>query len=427
MRKKVLAFTLLLACVTQAYSSGYQALLQGNRQLAMGNLGVGLQPDPAAIFWNPANISLMKKNGVQIGFNLIDSKTSFADTETPYSKITANTDNPISTPAHLYAVWGIEGSPWKFGLGFYTPFGSTVKWDEDWHKEEFLTELSLQSYYIQPTVSYKISDKFSIGAGLIIASGKVSLKRNLKLNDPVDNLELDGKANWGFGYNLGFTYLPNEKWNIGLNYRSKVDMKIEEGEAKYDVSQTIIDQKGLDFPTSFDGSLPMPSSLSLGAGFMPNEKWTISAEVTMMGWSAYDALTLTFNKAADGSGSADENKKISSSPREYKNAFIYKVGAEYVLNDYLQLRAGTYYDQTPVQDGYLTPETPDQDRLNFTLGLGITPFENFQIDLAYLRVNGLKRTQTAEDVQNAGTATAVVPGTYLSTANVFGLTLTYNF
>ena len=416
MRKKLLVLALMCACVTDAISSGYQVLLQGNRQLAMGNLGVGLQPDPAAVFWNPANIALMKKNAVQVGINLVDSKTSFADTETFGSTLTANTDSPLSTPVHLYAVWGPEGSSFKFGLGVYTPYGSTVKWGEDWDREDLLTELSLMTLYIQPTVSYKISDKFSVGAGLVIATGSVTLKRDLKQIGGDANYELDGKADWALGYNLGFTYTPSKQWNIGLNYKSKVNMDIKGGDAKFNVPSSL--KSG--FPVSFEGSLPMPSTLSLGVGYMPNDKLTLSTEVSMVGWSAYEALNLSFDKPIQG-------QTTISSPRNYKDAFIYKLGGEYKLNNYLQLRAGIYYDETPVQDGYLTPETPDQSRINTTLGIGITPFEDFQIDLAYLRVNGLKRTQTNDHVLNEGTGSSVIAGTYLSTANVFGLTFTYNF
>jgi long-chain fatty acid transport protein len=93
----------------------------------------------------------------------------------------------------------------------------------------------------------------------------------------------------------------------------------------------------------------------------------------------------------------------------------------------LNVRGGAYYDQTPVQAGYMTPETPDADRIGLTLGLGIKPTENLFIDASVLFIMGMKRTQSDADINSAGTIDAVQAGTYQQRAFVPGIQVGYQF
>jgi long-chain fatty acid transport protein len=96
------------------------------------------------------------------------------------------------------------------------------------------------------------------------------------------------------------------------------------------------------------------------------------------------------------------------------------------------LRAGFYYDKTPVQDGYMTAETPDNDRLGFTAGLGYSIGEHFQLDLSFLYIHSGEREQTEQMAIDAGTydpagSRDVMPGTYKLNALIPGFSLAYKF
>ncbi len=162
------------------------------------------------------------------------------------------------------------------------------------------------------------------------------------------------------------------------------------------------------------------------------DKLTFSAEVSMVGWGAYEALTFEFNGPVNGSN-------ISTSARNYEDSWIFRLGGEYMATDALALRAGIYYDQTPVQDGYMTPETPDSDRLGLTAGLGYNVSERFGVDLSFLYIKGMEREQTRQDAIDAGTivdpnpstgtdgSQDVLPGTYKLNALIPGISLSFKF
>lgn len=368
---------------------------------------------------------MMSGNSVSLGASGIFSHNTYYASDIPNSTYTSKTENPMGTPFHFYGAFGAEGSNLKFGLGIYTPYGSQVDWEEGWRGEQLLDEITLQAIFVQPTVSYKINDMISVGAGFVYMFGKVNLQRGLPASSTTGNssIELDGNAN-GLGYNLGVYLEPSEKFSIGLNYRSKVEAEVEEGDA---IFHNVPAAAGALFQANqFSAKLPLPSNTTLGAAFKPSTKLTLSAEVSMVGWSAYEELRFDFNGNVGGSPE-------SVSPRNYEDAWVFRLGGEYMAIDALAVRAGVYYDQTPVQDGYMTPETPDSDRIGLTAGLGYAVNDRFDIDLSFLYIQGMEREQTIKDAEDAGTYNPgqgtqdVLPGTYKLNAFIPGISLSYHF
>jgi long-chain fatty acid transport protein len=424
----------LLVCLHtfSAYSSGYQVLLQGNRSTAMGNLGVALSPDASSMFFNPGAMTFMEGSQVMLGANGIFNSIAYWN-NVQNSGIVENTDNPTGTPFHVYGVFGADDSNWKFGLGAYTPFGSGVKWGTDWTGKYLLDELTLRAIYAQATVAYKINDQLSIGAGFVANFGSVNLQRTLPISgEDRASVELDGNADVGFGYNIGIFYKPSNQWQIGVSYRSRIDAEVKGGDANFENIPNSLNPPNNPelflFPTTtFSASLPLPSSINVGVGYLPNENLEIGIQVDYVGWGAYESLNIDFED--NTLGLADSN-----SPRNYEDSWVFHLGGEYKMNA-LQFRAGGYYDISPVQDGYMTPETPDANRIGLTAGIGYTVSENFQIDLSFLYIMGQEREQTVEQAQAAGTYPignnsepyAVQPGTYKLRAYIPGLSLSYKF
>ncbi|WP_162428240.1 OmpP1/FadL family transporter [Pontibacter pudoricolor] len=408
MKSKILALLGSTLLTGTAMAGGYQVNLASQRQIGMGHTGTGLVTGTSSIFFNPGAMA-QARNGVTIGASAIISKIAY---QAPESNNTIMADNPTGTPFQVYGVYGITDKL-KAGLGVYTPFGSTVNWGNEWNGRFGLNELSLKAIFVQPTLSYQVTEKLGIGAGFVYSTGGVNLKRSIPLegNEGEGRAELDGDAS-GFGYNLGVFFKPTEKLSLGLNYRSQVDMEVEEGTAEFDVPASVQSR----FPangTSFKAKLPLPSTLTLGIGFNPTEKLTLAVDISRVGWSAYEKLR--FDYGADVNGS-----NFTENARNYEDVFIYRIGAEYNVTESLALRAGAYLDETPVQDGYLTPETPDSDSRGLSFGLGYSINENISIDASFLYINKKERT-------DASNLSGGIGGTYKSIAYIPGVALNYNF
>ena len=147
-----------------------------------------------------------------------------------------------------------------------------------------------------------------------------------------------------------------------------------------------------------------------------------------VGWSAYESLDIDFKINT-------QRLEDSSSPRNYEDSWVIHLGGEYSVDTNVQFRAGFYYDKTPVQDGYMSPENPDNDRMGFTGGLGYTYGERIQLDLSFLYIHSSKREQTEAQAIAAGTldpdpqdgSRHVLPGTYRLNALIPGISIAYKF
>ncbi|WP_242921971.1 OmpP1/FadL family transporter [Pontibacter liquoris] len=411
MKSKILALLGGTLISGMAMAGGYQVNLASQRQIGMGHTGTGLETGTASIFFNPGAMSYIRQNGVTVGASGIISKIAYRAPEPGTS--TAEADNPLGTPFQVYGAYKVD-ELLTVGLGIYTPYGSTVKWGDEWSGRFGLNQLELQAIYIQPTVSYKVTDKLGIGIGFIYAIGGVNLQRSIPVQNQAGEYgkaELDGGAS-GMGMNVGVFYKPTDKLSVGLNYRSKVDMEVKEGDVTF---TNIPGSLSSRFPegTEFDARLPLPATLSLGVGFMPTEALTLALDISRVGWSAYENLRFDYSQNVNGS-------PTSVNARNYEDTYIYRIGAEYKVGEALALRGGAYYDNSPVQNGYLTPETPDADSRGLSAGVGYQVSENLSVDASFLYINKKERTDASDKSGGIG-------GTYKSIAYIPGIGLNYTF
>lgn len=139
------------------------------------------------------------------------------------------TENPVGTPFCAYGLFQHKKlEKFKFGIGIYTPFGSTVKWEDNWIGRFAITRLKLQAIYIQPTISYRLSKKLELGVDLF-TQRKCESSKDIPVQDSLGNyshVELNGKAA-GFGFNLGVNFQVNDQFSMGLSYRSKIKMSVK--------------------------------------------------------------------------------------------------------------------------------------------------------------------------------------------------------
>lgn len=392
-----------------SFSGGFQVNLLGIKQIGMGHLGIGLKLDGSSVYFNSAALSFMPtKYSFSAGLSGIVAKTAFRKSDTG---ILERSDNPLGTPFYFYGATKLS-EKFSVGLGIYTPFGSGVDWGDQWQGRYLIQRISLKTIFFQPTLSFKPHDKISIGAGLIYAYGAVKLNQALPLSNSEGaegQAELSGTTG-GWGVNAGAFFQITEKLSLGLTYKSKIFMKMEDGKADFTVPASLA--SGFPSGNTFNASIPLPGSINGGVAFQATEKLLVGLDVNFIQWSSYDSLNFDFkNNTAQ--------LRDSKNPRKYKDVMIVRLGGQYAFSDKFTIRAGGYYDLSPVSDEYLNPETPDSDRLGLSAGLSFKPCTQLSIDASFLYINAATR--------KANYSPKNFEGTYKTVAYVPGIGLTYNF
>ncbi|KXK42154.1 MAG: outer membrane protein transport protein [Chitinophagaceae bacterium] len=401
---------LLLVCLfsfTSSFAGGFKLGLQGQKQLGMGHTGVGFAQDAAIIYFNPAGMSFV---GSQFcgGVNALFPNTSYFDIST--NNVTKATSQ-VFTPFALYGNIKINKT-FNFGMAAYTPFGSGVLYPKEWIGRYILTSIDLQSVYLQPTLSIKLTNNFSIGGGFVYSIGNVNIEKDLPIQSATQDFQahakLNGKAN-GIGYNVG-AYLNTKKAAFGIAYHSRVNMEVKDGKANF---TNIPASLSANFPSTntFKSKLPLPSEIAIGASYNLSKRTTAAFDFNYTFWKAFD--TLGYDYGVNTTSLSD-----TKSPRLYENAYSLKAGIQYDATKNTTIRVGGFYDQTPVKDGYVSPELPDNNKMGLTCGATFRIWERCHIDCSLLYENVFKRTQKNLETQLEGTfhTKVIAPGvgiTYL--------------
>lgn len=414
--KKVIA----LACLsmlpfTYVAAEGYQVNAQSAKQAGMGHVGAAMKLGAESMHFNPAGLGFLeKKVDLSAGISGV-----FASAEYSKGEYKHKSDNDPSTPMYLYAGFKIYDFL-SAGVSLTNPYGSAMNWGADWRGSYLVQDIALKSFSIQPTVSWKIMDRLSVGAGMMIMFGDFSLSRAFVSSQELGMLgtmvpalkpladkykditpisvSLSGKSDLKLGYNLGAMFDVTDQITVGVSYRSKVNMSVSEGSAVVSYAneselKPVLGDKVPPFDKGyFKAALPLPSNWNVGVSYKPNDRWLVSGEIQFVGWGTYKSLAVDFYPRAE-LGKYDQNPL-----KNYKNTRIYRVGTQFAATNRLDVRLGAYFDESPVKDDYLNPETPSMNKLGLTTGLSFRPLENFSIDLAFSYVTGFGRDGSYEDL-----------------------------
>ena len=416
--RKLLSLTLLALAGSTAFAGGYRVSIQGQKQLAMGHTGVAVVNSAEVAFFNPAGMAYLdKKFNLSVGGNALFANTKFQNSQYNWE---AETNN-LGTPFNVYATYKLND--WfTAGLAVYTPYGSSVEWDQDWQGAHLVNNIDLKAIFVQPTLSVRMGEHFSIGGGPIFATGSVNFNRNLTTNpllsvdgQPAD-VTLDGKGITAWGYTAGFMFNPTDKFRIGMNYRSEIIMEARDGDADFNqVPDFVTAVTNLYDDQKFNADLPLPAELTVGMSYQITDKWLVAFDYNRAMWKVYDALVVDFS-----------NGNQSVNPRNYQDASTYRIVTQYKANDKFTFRAGWYFDESPVQDGYFAPETPRNDSMGYTGGLTYQVNSKLGIDFSFLYLHFDEVDNSYDYYQENGNELPF-GGTYKSSVFSPGIGITYGF
>ncbi|MDR1258068.1 MAG: outer membrane protein transport protein [Tannerellaceae bacterium] len=437
-----------LACIAMlplSYTAaeGYQVNSQSARQAGMGHVGAAMKLGAESMHFNPAGLGFLDKT-IDLSAGVSGVFSSGEYTKGTYKN---KPDNDPSTPLYFYAGFRVYDFM-SAGISVTNPYGSAMNWGKNWTGAHLIQDISLKSFSIQPTLAFKIGDRLCLGGGLMMMFGNFSLSRALitsgdlamaadakpplqpfadKYKDitPV-SATLSGDAGVRLGFNIGAMYDITDRITAGVSYRSKVQMRVPEGTAQLTYANELelkpilsamippLDQG------TFEAELPLPSNLNAGISYKPSDRLTLSGEVQFVGWGAYKELNVQFWQESVKGYSL-------SAKKEYKNSRIYRIGGQFATTERLDLRLGFYFDESPVKDNFLNPETPSMNKLGTSAGFSFRPTGNLSVDVALSYVTGFGRDGSYTDVNPVTQQPRVFEGHYKIRAFTPSIGLSYSF
>ena len=357
----------LLSFLTSAYlvAGGYKIPENSTNAVALGAANVAHNHESAdAAFYNPAKMVFMSDK------NHIDANLIYIGLEKVQYKGIAGNESSESEdyiiPNLHYVSSALGDNSARVGLSIVSPGGLSKRW-KGTQGSKSAEEFTLKVLEINPSVAFKISDTLSFATGFrvlysqgiakaIPATGAVS--QDMK-GDSID-----------FGYNLALAYNPTKAVEVGVTYRSKVDLNLD-GNAN------------LQHPLLRTGnytvnvSVPLPAALNVAVAYTLASKTTLELVYERTYWSSYKELDFNYQNATA--------EAIFGLPKakNWKDTNTYRIGLTQELQD-LTLMAGYVYDNTPVPNGTLGFELPDTDSQAISFGGRYRVNESTDIGLSVL-------------------------------------------
>ena len=387
-----------------AFAEGFALYEYGARGMALGGALVARKPDASAVAYNPALLTRLPGINVMAGVSTV-TPVGKMDTEDAYG----NKDTTALKPStwlipHVYYTHQINDK-FTFGVGEFTRYGLGFEYPHNWPGRFNIYEVALTSASINPNIAWAATDKLSLAAGMEVLYVDLDLKKRAYVDAasvgkaPAPDLlaiEVDSNIqkarDTGLGWNAAMHYQFNDEWAFGFLYRSQVRVH-----AKGEVQYSLVESSGpyaAGGQALFEGmfkdgkahsTVILPDSFSGGLSYTPIPELSFELAATYTRWSSFRDLNIHL-PAPIG---------VSNSHKHWKDVWRIGFGIEYAPLDWLTLRGGYTFDQSPMPSGrnedYLVPT---KDRNIWSLGVGLH-WGSWTVDLAYAYIGANQRIYQA--------------------------------
>lgn len=467
-----------VALPNTASAQGIGIYQMGSCVMTRGGAGVANGcDDGSSIFFNPSHLADAEDFTATLGTTLFDINGNFTYGSASQSRGGSVVDlqnDDIPVP-HAYFSYGLAD---KIGLGFgaYAPYGLGVQWPEqtpDGSTFEGAFEgfdNQLQTFYLQPSISYQVTPDLSIGGGpvVVVSTVEMNLLQDLSqvnapsgdtfgelgvpAHTPFARTNLD-QTGIGFGANIGLSYAVSDRLDVGLRYTTPVTVDYD-GTASFEQVESgfsfpadtplarDLDGDGNSDPTPVDlliagqfdsegvlnqfesrasedaplesqsaeTEMTFPMQLVAGLSFQATPKLLLLADYQFTGWSSFDELPLEFERL-------DNRLKTQN----YGDTHALRVGVEYDILDALAVRGGYAYTTSAVPNETMSPFLPESTRDHYTLGFGWNVTDMVEVNVSYQRLQQDDRTGSLRPALPEG---EVDQGLFNFKANYVGATFT---
>ncbi|NOH77085.1 long-subunit fatty acid transport protein [Vibrio crassostreae] len=313
--------------------------------------GDGVYTRSAAAMWtNPATMSHMGESKTTINTMAFDLEMKYQDNDgNPDGK--AHSFMPSFGAFHAHQVT----DKLHLGIALGAVGGSSLDYGSDWAGAALLEDITLTAMQVNPSLSYKLNDQWSVGAGVQLSWAA--------FEQSTSGFTAKQDTDWAYGYNLGVIYTPTDKLKLGASYRSKLEHEFNN------------EVKGLgNVANSLSTDIALPEIIDFSASYALNSQLDLLASVQFHRWSAWDETVLDFG-ATDLGGVPIE--------RNWDDVWKFAVGADYQLNSDWRLKAGFSYETSPQDDPSMQwVDLPVGEQYRYSVGAS-TYWDDILIDVFY--------------------------------------------
>ena len=430
MRKRALFFSLTFLVTIQNValpdawalgSGGFSNQVVGLRTLGKGNSAVAYPDDATTVYMNPAGMPFLKGSEIETGATFEVLQFEHKST----SGVETQNEKSVITVPHAFATTGNTlNDRFSFGFGVAAPYGLMTEWDDQSFSKfhATVTELTIIEYNL--VAAYKVTDHLAVALGGSYFDSNANLQKKVNVTAVNRDLGEGGAATgnvtghqeikadgYAWGYNAAIYYEPTENHHFGATFRGRVSTQYKGRLRITGLTSTASAAfgGGSTYETRTESKSTLPESVELGYAYTPpSKKWTWESDFAWTGWNVNEATTYEWPEESNTTRLLVLNAAgVNPFPRDWKSTISMGTGLEYHLCDWLDLRTGYVFYETPVPGDHFETSLPDANRHFFTNGFGIKK-GNFRMDAAYVLI--VPQTRSINNTVANGSDTSAIDG-----------------
>lgn len=333
--------------------------------------------DASTLFKNPAGMSRLEGAQFQGGIQALYGSVNFSpDAGTSARLGSDDGGNAVGwLPGGSFFVTMPLNDQWQIGLGSCSYFGLAENYNNSWVGRYYVERSALVGMSLLPSVSFKVNDWLSIGAGLNAMYGLLDTKVGvnntpLELRDTPDGQMALKDTAWGFGANVGVLIQASEKTRFGITYLSPVKLDFADTPTFTGLGPVLSER--LAHPSELNLGTKVPQSVMLSAYHDLNAKWSVMADFGWQDWSQFGDV-----QAGVESGGTTTLKL------HYQDTYHGAVGAQYHASEKWVFSGGVAFDSSAVDSQNRTVTLPMGQTWRYSLGAQYQLSETMNVGAAY--------------------------------------------
>lgn len=365
MNKKIIIISGLLF-TTCSHASALYFYEIGTEDTALAGAGQAARAqDASTLLTNPAGMTRLPDHMVTGGLQAMGGNIPYTLDDESAGRQSPGNIMKLFPNACMFYTQHLSDTV-SAGIGLYGNYGLGIDFGQ-WAGDRLIKKSTMVAMTLSPGIAWKISDKVSLGAGLGLNYGVLSLTRHVDGSDEKQN-----DHDWAMNYRLGLLMDLTEQTRAGVTWTSKTDYQFNiDGKARFPALPNV----EYDLPIAAQIRAPQQIMMSLVHDI--DKEWSVMGDLGWQDWSQFGSPQMTV-----GGQSSNRNNRL-------KDTWHTALGVQYRPDEQWRVNAGVAFDSTPYKsqsDVALSLPTGDEWRFATGAQYQITPASNIGVAVEYLHM-----------------------------------------
>jgi long-chain fatty acid transport protein len=253
----------------------------------------------------------------------------------------------------------------RLGVAADSDFGAAFNYGKQWTGRYYVTQESVITGKINPSIAYMVNDWLSVGAGFSLSLGRLMLQSKINRNLLPFMHRPDGGfalESWdeAFGGNVGILLRPIAKLRVGLTYQSPIDYKFGFRPHVTGLGPLLSHIRTRIGGTKVNIPMEVPQQVMLSGLYDVTSYWSLMGNVGWQNWSAFGEFPV---------GISSRKQRTVEANLHFSDTCQIAIGQQLRFGEKWLWSAGFAYDSSPVSRANRIATLPIDRQLRYGTGI----------------------------------------------------------